>query len=85
MVGHPLLLPSSRGRHDEEYHFAGTRESPPFYEGLDGILEVDAVFGQVAVAPVILTIFAPAHPGFGRSWSGTFDAAIFKVCTCTLR
>ena len=53
-------------------------ESPPFYEGLDGVLEVDTVFSQMAMAPMVLTVFSPVHPGLGRSWSGALDTAILK-------
>ena len=56
-------------------------EPLPFYEGLDGVLEVDAIFGQVPVAPVVLEVFASVCPGFGRSWSGTLDVTIFEVRT----
>ena len=60
-------------------------KSSPFYEGLNGVLEVDAVLCQMTMTPVVLTVFIFVYPWLGRSWAGTFDAAVFEICTCALR
>ena len=60
-------------------------ESPPFYEGLDGVLEMDTIFGQVPVAPVILAVLALIYPGFSRSGARTLDTAVLEICIRALR
>ena len=60
-------------------------ESPPFYEGLDGVLEMDTIFGQVPMAPVILTVLTSIFPEFSRSGARTLDTSVLEICICTLR
>ena len=45
-------------------------------EGLDGVFEMDSIFSQMLVAPVVLTIFSPVSLGLCRSRARTFDAAV---------
>ena len=59
MVGHPPLSPLFYGHLDGGVAAPILVESPPFYEGLDSILEMDTIFSQVFMAPVILAVFAP--------------------------
>ena len=60
-------------------------ESPPFYEGLDSILEMDTIFDQVPMALVILEVFSSICFEFSRRGARTLDVAFLEICVCILR
>ena len=60
-------------------------EFSPFYEGLNSILEMDTIFSQVPMAPVIRAVLASIYLGFSRSGARTLDAAVLEICIRALR
>ena len=60
-------------------------ESPHLDESLDGILEVDAVFCKVVVAPMVLIVFCSDRPRLFRGGSRTSDSTVLEVGIRSLR
>ena len=54
-------------------------ESPCFDDSLGGILQVDAVFGQVTVAPVVLEVFCFISLGLCRGGSRTPESTVLEL------
>ena len=53
-------------------------------EGFNGVFEMDAIFSEMPMAPVILTTFAPVSPGICRGRARTFDSVVLEVDISTL-